>query len=50
MDIGWTSKKTEQRNGARRPVGNTLQQYLLLHRQPSLQDGTRLDMVRGKQN
>jgi superfamily II DNA or RNA helicase len=51
MDIGWTPKKTEQRNGRGVRQGNTLSNinifYYIANRS---QDGTRLDMVRGKQN
>jgi predicted RNA methylase len=51
MDIGWTPKKTEQRNGRGVRQGNTLANinifYYIANRS---QDGTRLDMVRGKQN
>ena len=51
LDIGWTPKKTEQRNGRGVRQGNTLSNinifYYIANRS---QDGTRLDMVRGKQN
>jgi SNF2-related domain/N-6 DNA Methylase/Helicase conserved C-terminal domain len=51
LDIGWTPKKTEQRNGRGVRQGNTLANinifYYIANRS---QDGTRLDMVRGKQN
>ncbi|MEP7122512.1 MAG: SNF2-related protein [Byssovorax sp.] len=51
MDIGWTPKKTEQRNGRGVRQGNTLSNinifYYIANRS---QDGSRLDMVRGKQN
>jgi hypothetical protein len=51
MDIGWTPKKTEQRNGRGVRQGNTLSNinifYYIANRS---QDGSRLDMVRGKEN
>ena len=51
LDIGWTPKKTEQRNGRGVRQGNTIANvnifYYIANRS---QDGTRLDMVRGKQN
>ena len=51
LDIGWTPKKTEQRNGRGVRQGNSLKNiniyYYISERS---QDGARLDMVRGKQN
>jgi hypothetical protein len=51
MDIGWTPKKLDQRNGRGYRQGNTLANieiiYYIANRS---QDGARLDMVRGKQN
>jgi predicted RNA methylase len=51
MDIGWTPKKFDQRNGRGYRQGNTLSNieiiYYIANRS---QDGSRLDMVRGKQN
>ena len=51
LDIGWTPKKTEQRNGRGVRQGNTIANvnivYYIANRS---QDGTRLDMVRGKEN
>ena len=51
MDIGWTPKKFDQRNGRGYRQGNTLANIEILYYIANRsQDGSRLDMVRGKQN
>ena len=51
MDIGWTPKKFDQRNGRGYRQGNTLSNIEILYYIANRsQDGSRLDMVRGKQN